>query len=125
MISLLIALVALQTAPTAPPPPPERGMASLLSMDDYPAEALAANAQGTTKVQLEISKEGRVSGCSILESSGNAALDSRTCAILKERARFTPARNNRGEAVPDIYVQRITWALQDEPKEQPATEPAQ
>ena len=125
MLSLLIALGALQTAPPAPPPPADPGMASLLSVDDYPAEAVAKGWEGTVQVQMEISKEGRVSGCRVLQSSGHDVLDTRTCAILKERARFIPARNSRGEAVPDVYVKKITWGLSDEPAAGVPTEPAE
>ena len=117
MLSLLIALAAAQTAP-----PPS--LANVLSVEDYPAEAVAKGWEGTARVQLQISEQGRVSGCKILESSGHPVLNSRTCEIMVQRARFKPARNGRGVAVPDTVEQTITWALEDPEPELP-TEPKQ
>jgi protein TonB len=109
-------------SPPAPPPPPRKvqsaqsakgDLRSLFSADDYPASAQAAEAQGTAQAQLTISSDGRVEGCNIIKSSGNSALDSATCSILRRRAKFTPARDSNGQPTTDtITTPPITWRLE-------------
>lgn len=91
-----------------------RTSANLLSLftdDDYPPEAIRNNEQGTVFVALNVGIDGRVGACTVLESSGSAVLDAATCRILMRRARFRPAHDGRGRAVPDIYRQRVRWQL--------------
>ena len=108
-------------APPAPPPPrktvaAERagsGLRSLFSGDDYPASAQAAGAEGTARATLSISPSGQVVGCNITQSTGNSALDSATCNILRRRAKFTPARDSNGNATSDtIETPPIRWQLE-------------
>lgn len=82
-----------------------------LSPDDYPAAALRNNEQGTVAFTLAISPEGRVTNCAITQSSGSAALDSTTCRIMRSRARYNPARDARGVAIPGTDRARLTWQL--------------
>jgi TonB family protein len=93
---------------------PARAPASLVtyfSSDDYPAAALRAREEGPVGFRLEIDRTGRVSACAITSSSGSAALDSTTCALLVRRARFIPARDAKGRAVADSVRGRIVWRL--------------
>jgi len=109
-------------SPPQPPPPPRKvqsaqsakgDLRSLFQPDDYPASAQAAEAQGTAQAQLTISSDGRVEGCNIIKSSGNSALDSATCNILRRRAKFTPARDSNGQPTTDtITTPPITWRLE-------------
>ncbi|MFL6851764.1 MAG: energy transducer TonB, partial [Sphingomicrobium sp.] len=108
-------------APPAPPPPPRKvqsaqsakgDLRSLFSADDYPASAQSAGAEGTTRASLTIGTDGRVVGCNIIQSSGNTALDSATCNILRRRAKFVPARDSSGNATTDtITTPSIVWRL--------------
>jgi len=109
-------------APPAPPPPkklePARAKGDvrmLFSDSDYPASAQAAGAQGTAQAQLTIGPDGRVVGCSLVRSTGNGALDTATCNILRRRAKFTPAHDTTGAATTDTYTTPpITWRLAEE-----------
>jgi protein TonB len=86
---------------------------SLFSGDDYPAIAQARGEQGTVRAELAVDDRGRVTGCSIRQSSGFAALDNATCRILQRRARFTPARDVDGKAIPDkIMTPAVVWRLE-------------
>jgi protein TonB len=87
------------------------GLGSLFEGDDYPAEALRRGEQGTVAFLLTINRHGRVRRCSNATSSGSAALDRRTCRILKHRARFEPARDARGRRASDTMTGRIRWEL--------------
>jgi len=98
-------------ATTPPPPPTDWPPYSLFSRDDYPAAALRGEEEGTTRFRVEIGANGRVSGCTITASSGSTALDTTTCRIVRSRARFTPARDSAGNAVPDAREGEITWRV--------------
>jgi protein TonB len=110
--------------PAPPPPPPPRKVVSaqsakgdlrtLFSTDDYPASAQASGAEGTVQASITIGTDGRVVGCNITRSSGNSALDSATCNIIRRRAKFTPARDSNGNATTDtIATPPIRWQLSD------------
>ncbi len=108
-------------APPAPPPPRKivsaqsaRGdLRTLFTTDDYPASAAAAGAEGTAQAQLTIDSGGRVVGCSLIRSTGNSALDSATCNILRRRAKFTPARDSNGNPTTDtVTTPPIRWQLE-------------
>jgi protein TonB len=109
-------------SPPQPPPPPRKvqsaqsakgDLRTLFTTDDYPASAQAAGAEGTSQAQITIGSDGRVVGCNIIRSSGNGALDSATCNILRRRAKFTPARDSNGQATTDtITTPPITWRLE-------------
>ena len=112
-------------APPAPPPPPpapprvvqpvaaRADVRGLFSQDDYPPSAMRNEEQGTVRARLSIDASGRVTNCSVTQSSGSSALDSTTCRILQRRARFTPARDNQGQPIADTYTTPpIRWQLQ-------------
>src|SRR4051794_3775747 len=109
-------------APPAPPPPPRKvqsaqsakgDLRTLFTTDDYPPSALAAGASGTSQATLTIGSDGRVVSCNIIRSSGNSALDSATCNILRRRAKFTPARDSNGTPTADtITTPPIRWQLE-------------
>jgi TonB family protein len=127
VISLLAAMLlqadaqapGLPPPPPPPSPPPVRGeparakanLASLISNDDYPIEALRNEEEGTVGFMLRVGTDGLVEKCTVTSPSGSAALDSATCNLLTERARFTPARNKRGKPIPDTVAARIIWRI--------------
>jgi periplasmic protein TonB len=111
--------------PPPPPPPPPRKTQSAqpshgdvrgaFSNDDYPASALAAGASGTAVARLSIGPDGRVTGCDLVQSTGNSSLDSTTCSILRRRVKFTPARDSNGSPTSDTYTTPpIKWVLPPE-----------
>lgn len=82
---------------------------------DYPAAALRADEQGIVSFRLDVSPEGRVTGCTITASSGSSVLDSTTCRLMVRRARFDPAKDESGRAVPSTFQSRLRWALPPKP----------
>ena len=105
--------------PPPPPPPPARtesararaNLASYVSDADYPASALRNEEQGTTRFRLTVGSDGRVADCAVTSSSGSSALDGTTCRIMKNRARFTPARDSSGQPTADSVTGAIRWVL--------------
>ncbi len=79
---------------------------------DYPREASRAKAGGEVEVRFTIQPSGRVAGCRVTRSSGDASLDSTTCRLIEERFRFKPATNSAGEAVSSQYGWRQSWWLE-------------
>ncbi|MDY1007345.1 TonB family protein [Sphingomonas sp. CFBP9019] len=88
-----------------------------LSVRDLAATGPAASAPpGTvrtpaTLLSLAISAEGKVTACTIAESSGNAALDQKACAIMLAKAKFRPAMDRRGQPVMTTKRIRLSWAI--------------
>jgi periplasmic protein TonB len=114
MVLLLILQAATATIPPpVVPPPGAKNLVTILSADDYPAEAVRNRWQGDVVVDLRISREGRPRWCRIVQSSGYPVLDQKTCEILLHRARFVPARDSRGQPAEDVYrTPAIKWRLE-------------
>ena len=111
-------------APPAPPPPPpppriepaqaQGDVRGLFSADDYPSRAQRNGEEGTARARLTIGTNGRVTGCTIVQSTGSSSLDDATCKVLQRRARFTAATDSTGAKVADEYTTpSITWRLQE------------
>jgi protein TonB len=108
--------------PPPPPPPPPRkveparsrgSLVGLFSSDDYPSSAQSAGAEGTVRASISVGPDGRVTGCTVTQSSGNGALDSATCSIIRRRAKFTPARDSNGQPTADTVTSPpIVWRLE-------------
>ena len=117
----------IMVAPPAPPPPPplppsgvfparaRANLASYVTADDYPAEAMRNEEQGLVAFRLYVGPDGRVVGCSVTSSSGSPSLDETTCSIMQRRARFTPAMMN-GRPANDTVAARIRWQFAPEPE---------
>jgi hypothetical protein len=95
-----------QTPASARIAEPARARANLIGyLSDEDLAGL--HAPVTFGVRLEIDASGRVSDCKPTVSSGNADAERRACEALKERARFTPARDVKGEPAPDSVVSEL------------------
>jgi TonB family protein len=96
----------------------------IINHEDYPASARRAEEQGLSRMRLEVRPDGRVSQCVILGSSGSNALDSASCRLLRARARFAPALDDKGVAVADTAFASILWRMpEDEPTAPPSPAP--
>ena len=112
-------LIAAPPAPPAPPAPrvsqaaaSKGDVRSLFGEDDYPDAARDSNATGTARARLEIGPSGRVSSCTITQSTGNSTLDRATCSVLQRKAKFTPAKDQTGNPISDTYnTPPIRWQL--------------
>ncbi len=79
--------------------------------DDYPTSALAAGTQGQVSIRLTVTAEGRVGDCNVVLSSGNAAIDERSCLVARRRGRFRPARDRAGRRVAIPVIYSIAWVI--------------
>lgn len=86
-------------------------LASYVSDEDYPSNAVRNEEQGTTRFQLVVGPDGRVKDCSVTSSSGSSALDSTTCRLMRQRAKFQPATGTDGKPTSDTVAGGIRWVL--------------
>lgn len=114
--------VRLKCAGVAPPPPPPAPqhpggatpidpLYTLISSDDYPTSAFVKGEQGQVHYKLTIASTGVVTDCTIVQSSGSTALDEATCRIIKQRAKFFPAKDANGTPIADTYDSSLSWKL--------------
>jgi hypothetical protein len=59
--------------------------------------------------RLNLDAEGRVQQCAMIDSNLAARQGERACERLVERARYEPARDTRGNAVPSVAVHQADW----------------
>jgi TonB family protein len=78
---------------------------------DYPSREMHREIQGTVTFQLKLGTDGAVENCVILLSSDSAALDEQSCKLMRQRAKFAPARDADGKPVTSFYVNRIRWQI--------------
>jgi len=73
---------------------------------DYPVDALRANAQGTARTITTVDAAGKPTGCRTVVSSGVPSLDAASCRAILSRGVFAPS----AQAV-RYYYRQVTWAI--------------
>ena len=111
MIWIWIAAAAVP--PGGAQPPRLLNAEHLMTADDYPTAALQAGDYGVVSIHLQVTAEGRVGGCAVTETSGSAPLDQATCSLALRRARFEPARDAAGRAIPGDYRTAMTFGINE------------
>jgi TonB family protein len=131
MIAMLLVLAAQAATPAAGPqapspgtapsmpapstvpgtPQPAESPAAWFGADDYPVAALKAHEQGRVGVAVDVDAGGAPIKCTVASSSGSINLDDGTCAIVMQRARFRPARDAAGTAIPGQFRTAVHWAI--------------
>lgn len=94
-------------------PAPLGDPGSWATPSDYPAAALREDAEGASRFTLAVDMKGMPTACTITQTSGHAVLDERTCAVLMERARFSPARDIKGNAIGGTWSSSVRWVIPD------------
>jgi TonB family protein len=100
-------------AAIAAKPLPLQNMAAYISNADYPMQAVRNGEQGTSGVRFWVGQDGKPRDCEVVETSSSTLLDQTTCRIVTARARFSPALDREGKAVPSLSFTRIRWVLPD------------
>lgn len=119
---MLITLVSLSAAAlqAQPSPQPQKIAISTpklkmrqngsIGRSPYPIEALKMRQEGKTTLALHVNSKGRVTICSVAETSGSISLDKASCAFARG-VRFDPARDENGRAVDGDTRFPMTWQL--------------
>lgn len=111
-MALFIAMLAIAAAT---PLHAQTVMGQWITADDYPPSALRVEAEGVVRVILSVDAAGNLADCQVAQSSGNADLDATTCALLRKRAKFVPARDASGQPVASTVAQNFRWAIPHDP----------
>lgn len=90
---------------------PPRLRKGRLKDSDYPRAAGDAGIGGTVSVRYAVETDGRVTGCTVTRSSGNAALDETTCRLIEQRFRYAPSRDAHGRPVRSFIVENHSWEV--------------
>jgi protein TonB len=64
----------------------------------------ARKESGSVAVRLDVDPSGRVSGCTIVESTAPAILNDAACAMFTRHGRFKPAQDETGKAIGSTYT---------------------
>jgi TonB family protein len=91
---------------------PTGSLQGLFRGNDYPGIAISRMKGGSVSFVLLINEQGRVADCTVVRTSGVAALDAQSCAVVTERARFQPAIGKDGKPAKATFRQIITWRIQ-------------
>lgn len=111
-IALSVISASADAAPaTRAVPVGPHGLVDLITSEDYPPPALRDAQQGIARIRLDVGVDGRVERCTVIGSTNSPSLDSTSCRLMQERARFTPARDRKGRTVPDSVTTSVTWRL--------------
>lgn len=86
-----------------------RQIAGRLRFSDLPEDLREVRQGSDITLRYRIGTDGRVSGCTILVSSGRPDFDRATCDTLTRRFRFRPARDGDGNAVAFIMTEIHGW----------------
>lgn len=87
-------------------------LTGIFRSDDYPGVAIHKEQSGSVRLVLLIDEQGRVADCTVTDSSGIAALDAQSCAVVTERARFKAAIGLDGKPAKSSFHQRISWRIE-------------
>jgi TonB family protein len=87
------------------------GPPSWFSDEDYPRSSITKSSSGTVVAGLDIAEDGRLTACTVLATSGDKALDDRTCAVFMKRARYKPARDPSGKPIKMRIAQTLHWVM--------------
>ena len=84
----------------------------LFKSDDYPDKLIEKGIQGSVGALLTVDATGAVAACRAIESSRTVELDVLTCAIIRKRAKYSPAIDKSGKAVPAMIYYRVQWMIE-------------
>ncbi|MCP9222311.1 energy transducer TonB [Erythrobacter sp. LQ02-29] len=84
---------------------------SWVTQSDYRTSWITREWAGTASFRLSIGTDGKVKQCSITRSTGHAALDDATCALVSKRAKFKPATGSSGAKVAGSYTGSVRWQI--------------
>jgi len=110
-------------APPAPPPaPPAPSKARGATPDgqsrwaariqeNYPARAIRDEIEGRVGVRVTVGPNGRVTACSVSNSSGSSILDDAACDGMTRYARYNPALDDAGNPTTGSASTTIVYQL--------------
>lgn len=78
---------------------------------NYPPYLLRNEVDGRVTVRVTVGTNGRAVFCQIMNATPPQAFDDTACLMMMRHARFTPATNAAGDALPMFYKTSITYRI--------------
>jgi len=106
--------------PPAPPPPPSQARGATPQnqnswasriQENYPARAIRDEIEGRVGVRVTIGANGRVTACTVSNSSGSSVLDQAACEGMERYARYNPALDDAGNPTTGQASTTIVYQL--------------
>lgn len=100
--------------PIATPPEPKAALATLFTWEDYPDDAMFGRMEGSAQVVLLIDEKGAPRSCQVVQSTGAPVFEAMGCQVLMQRAKFSPALDDKGQPIRSSYTSPpIRWQFED------------
>jgi len=80
-----------------------------LTVGDFPDGLIGPGQQASVGVRYTVETDGRVTGCTVLRSSGFGQVDALACRLITQRFRYRPATNRAGQPVRAVITESHTW----------------
>lgn len=77
----------------------------------YPAAARAARQEGDVFIAVSVDALGKVTGCSVIESSNSPELDTAACALMRSDGDYKPALDAAGQPAKGVAPAVFRWVL--------------
>ena len=90
---------------------PSANLAQLFSPEDYPGVAALKGQQGRVSLVIMVDEQGKVADCTVIQTSGVAALDAQSCSVIKLGAKYKPAIALDGKPSKSAAFQTISWKI--------------
>jgi TonB family protein len=84
---------------------------SSIQTGPYPPNALKAEKEGEVSLRLAVDAAGKLTGCTIAQSSGSAELDAHACPHLIKYTSFHPALAKDGKRISYVSEARLSYEL--------------
>lgn len=112
-----VAQAAVASTASIPSPPPvnRSAPAKWLSGGLVQGDNAGGWFEGTVGVRFTVQPNGQTSGCRPFASSGNRDLDTRTCRLVEQRLRFSPALDSQGRPVASEAQATYSWGKKHRP----------
>ena len=91
------------------PASPKNNKASWVTTNDYPSRSLSREEEGTSRLNMTVGPDGKVTGCSA--SGATEALDKAACQFASRRARFNPALDKAGNPTTGSFSTSVRWQI--------------
>jgi hypothetical protein len=99
--------------PGATRPRPREDPARWLTQRDFGLATALTSAAYAAVFRLTLDREGRATGCTLIESAGNVDLAG-ACRALRSRARYEPARDAAGNPIASVAIHMVSVRMEAE-----------
>lgn len=88
-----------------------RPLRDLFKSTSYPSQAMSEGNTGLVGLAMLIDETGKVRDCMVEQTSGFATLDTMSCYVIVNQAKFEPALGADGKPVKSASFQRVNWRI--------------